>query len=80
MLRAAAARADMTRLIGWLDRGEEADAEIAGILEGLGDPLARRPGAPSPVSTPDPLGMIATARTRWPDGGTPACSRPRAPN
>jgi len=80
LLRAAAADADMTRLIEWLDRGEGADAEVARILEALGEPLAR--SAWQAIVALDPRtrsGVVATARTAlagWWDPAVLGAARP----
>ena len=70
----------MTRLIEWLDRGEDADAEVARILEALGEPLAR--SAWQAIVALDPRtrsGVVATARTAlagWWDPAVLAAARP----
>jgi type IV secretion system protein VirD4 len=81
LLRAAAAAdADMTRMIEWLDRGEDADAEVARILATLGEPLAR--SAWQAITALDPRtrsGVVATARTAlagWWDPEVLAAARP----
>jgi len=81
LLRAAAAAdADMTRMIEWLDRGEDADAEVARILEAFGEPLAR--SAWQALTALDPRtrsGIVATARTAlagWWDPDVLTAARP----
>jgi type IV secretion system protein VirD4 len=80
MLRAAAHDGDMTRLIEWLDRGEDADPEITRILETVGDPLAR--SSWRAIGSLDPRtrsGVVATARTAlagWWDPHVLAAARP----
>ena len=64
MLRAAAHEGGMTRLVEWLDRGDDADDEIARILEASGDTPAR--SAWRAVTALDPRtrsGVVATTRT-----------------
>jgi len=64
MLRAAAHDGDMTRLVEWLDRGEDADPEITRILEAVGDRLAL--SSWHAIGSLDPRtrsGVVATART-----------------
>ena len=80
MLRAAARAGDMSTLVSWLDAGEGADSEIAGILEELGEPLAL--SAWRALTALDPRtrsGVIATARTilaGWWDPNVLASARP----
>ncbi len=80
MLRAAAEDGDMTRLVEWLDRGEDADPEINRILESIGDPLAR--SSWRAIAALDPRtrsGVTATARTAlagWWDPHVLAAARP----
>jgi type IV secretion system protein VirD4 len=80
MLRAAAETGDMSRLVSWLDTGEDADAEIARVLQDLHEPLAY--SAWRAVTTLDPRtrsGVIATARTvlaGWWDPKLLASARP----
>ncbi len=80
MLRAAAHDGDMARLIEWLDRGEDADPEIARILETVDDPLAR--SSWRAIGGLDPrtrAGVVATARTAlagWWDPHVLAAARP----
>jgi type IV secretory pathway TraG/TraD family ATPase VirD4 len=70
----------MSTLVSWLDAGEGADSEIAGILEGLGEPLAL--SAWRALTALDPRtrsGVIATARTilaGWWDPNVLASARP----
>ena len=64
LLRAAAHEGGMTRLVEWLDRGDDADDEVTRVLEASGDPHAR--SAWRAVAALDPRtrsGVIATART-----------------
>jgi type IV secretion system protein VirD4 len=64
MLRAAAHDGGMARLVEWLDRGDDADDEIARILDAAGDSRAR--SAWRAVAALDPRtrsGVVATTRT-----------------
>ena len=64
LLRAAALTGDMSRLVEWLDRGEDADDEVGAVLAATGDPLAR--SAWRGVTALDGRtrsGVVATART-----------------
>lgn len=80
LLLAAAHAGDMTRLVEWMDRGEDADADVTQILATVGAPLAQ--SAWRGLVAMDPRtrsGVIATLRTvlgAWWDPRVLGAARP----